>query len=382
MNNIDSSLSRWLAAAVIDDATAERIRYFESTRQDRPAARWPVIVAVSFGCVMVAAGVLLFVAAHWDDLSPRGRFSLVLAMVAGFHLAGALFAERHSILATALHAIGTVSLGAGIFLAAQIFNLEEHWPGGLMLWGIGALAGWWILRDWVQAAMAAILIPWWLAGEWQVRVFDVHHRGFRIEAAFLLMVAIVYFGATHGVRNNVFRRALVWIGGLAFIPQVVMLTIAGHEDAQWPYWGPSPTQLGQQLNALGWFLAIGLPLLAAYALRRKEAIVHVASVVWVGVLAHVVVLMDPEDNPTYFLWCLIGAVAMIAWGVHDARKERINMGIASFGLTVMGFYFSSVLDKFGRSTALISMGLLFLVGGWVLERTRRRLIARIEGAQA
>jgi hypothetical protein len=178
------------------------------------------------------------------------------------------------------------------------------------------------------------------------------------------------------------RRALMWIGGLAFIPQVIMLTIAGHEDAGWPYSGPMPTQLGHQLNTLGWFLAMGLPLLTAYALRQKEAIVHLASVIWVGVLAHIVVLMDPEDNPLYFLWCLIGAVAMITWGVHDSRKERINMGVASFGLTVLGFYFSSVLDKFGRSTALISMGLLFLVGGWALERTRRRLIARIEGADA
>jgi len=38
--------------------------------------------------VKMAAGVLLFVAAHWDDLSPTQRFLLVLTMIAGFHLAG------------------------------------------------------------------------------------------------------------------------------------------------------------------------------------------------------------------------------------------------------------------------------------------------------
>jgi hypothetical protein len=130
---------------------------------------------------------------------------------------------------------------------------------------------------------------------------------------------------------------------------------------------------------LGWVLAVLLPILLAYALRRKAAVLHVLSALWVGGLAAVSLRADPEDNPLFFLWCMVGAVAMIAWGVREGRKERINLGMASFALTVLGFYFSRVLDKFGRSTALISMGLIFLVGGWYLEKTRRRLIASISG---
>jgi uncharacterized membrane protein len=110
--------------------------------------------------------VLLFVAAHWDELSPTGRFSPVLLLVAVFHVAGAFAHSRFPALATALHGIGTISAGAGIFLSAQIFNLQEHWPGGNMLWALAAWLGWWLLRDWVQAALAAILTPAWLASEW------------------------------------------------------------------------------------------------------------------------------------------------------------------------------------------------------------------------
>jgi hypothetical protein len=36
------------------------------------------------------------------------------------------------------------------------------------------------------------------------------------------------------------------------------------------------------------------------------------------------------------------------------------------------------MDKLGRSFSLIVLGLLFLGGGWLLERTRRRLIARLK----
>ncbi len=43
------------------------------------------------------------------------------------------------------------------------------------------------------------------------------------------------------------------------------------------------------------------------------------------------------------------------------------------------FYFSDVMDKLGRSASLIGLGVLFLFGGWALERTRRQLVARVAG---
>src|SRR5512146_3300714 len=116
-----SALDRWLSAGLLDTATAARIREFESSREHPRQLRWPILIAIAFGALMLAAGVLLFVSAHWDDLSPSGRFSLVLMLVAIFHVAGAVFADRFSALSIAMHGVGTAALGAGIFLAAQIF---------------------------------------------------------------------------------------------------------------------------------------------------------------------------------------------------------------------------------------------------------------------
>jgi hypothetical protein len=36
-----------------------------------------------------------------------------------------------------------------------------------------------------------------------------------------------------------------------------------------------------------------------------------------------------------------------------------------------------VFDKLGRSASLIGLGVLFLLGGWLLERLRRQLVERI-----
>src|SRR5216683_2388371 len=82
---------------------------------------------------------MLFGAAHWDELSPARRFTLVMFLVAVFPVAGALTEERFPALSTTFYAIGTVCMGAGIFLTAQIFNLQEHWPTGILMWAIGAL---------------------------------------------------------------------------------------------------------------------------------------------------------------------------------------------------------------------------------------------------
>ena len=85
---------------------------------------------------------------------------------------GATVAARFQSLSIALHTVGTVALGAGIALAGQIFHLSEHWPSAVLLWAVGAAIGWIFLRHWTQAALVAILIPYWLAGEWWVRMTE------------------------------------------------------------------------------------------------------------------------------------------------------------------------------------------------------------------
>ena len=59
--------------------------------------------------------------------------------------------------------------------------------------------------------------------------------------------------------------------------------------------------------------------------------------------------------------------------------ERVNVGAVIFAATVLAFYFSQVMDKLGRSVSLIGLGVLFLIGGWALERVRRQLVHQARG---
>ena len=101
---------------------------------------------------------------------------------------------------------------------------------------------------------------------------------------------------------------------------------------------------------------------------------------WTALLA----LSNPGagSHALEYLCCAAGAIGLAWWGIQESRPERINLAIAGFALTVLCFYFSDVMDKIGRSASLILMGLLFLGGGWLLERTRRGLLARMNSPEA
>lgn len=378
----EKALARWLGAGLLDPATAERIRAFEASQEKSTGLRWPVLLALAFGAILMGAGVLLFVAAHWDELSPSSRFSLVLLMTAVFHAGGALAAEKFPPLSTALHAVGTLTLGAGIFLGGQIFNLAEHWPGGIMLWAAGAWVGWALLRDWPQAALAAILTPAWLLGEWIVATERFGGEQ-QVEAQGLLLLAITYLSLRMREQDGAVERALMWIGGIAVIPCTVFAS------EHWWYWEAPVVPTG--LLVVGWLVGLGGPLAIAYWRRGRAAWINLVAALWVVVLGAMASISREQAAVSLFalfwrdfglyLWLWLGAAGLVWWGMQEGRRERVNLGVASFGITAMTFYFASVMDKLGRSISLIGLGVLFLVCGWFLERGRRRLLARMEAAR-
>ncbi len=370
MQTLEKKIHHWVGSGLIDSATGNRIIEFE--KQSAGKLRWPAILAVAFGTLMLAAGVLLFVAAHWDQMSPARRFVSVLAMVAVFHLAAGLLQHKIPMLGVALHTAGTVSLGAGIFLAGQIFNLQEHWPGGLMLWALGAVLGWFFLREWPQALLAALLVPAWITGEWLVAT-ERFPDGGNVAAQGLLLLAVLFISIRRAEDSNRhFRTALIWCGCLAVVPLTFLMAESSYADS---YWHPQ-NHLPVPFAVIGYTCAYVPSLVIAWIARKSEAIWIVVFACWIGILGLLSRGYFPIDYAFIYLWRAAGAVLLCWWGVRDNRKLFINLGSACFALTVFAFYFSNVLDKFGRATGLITLGLLFLLSGWVLNRLRSDLIAR------
>ena len=360
---LESSLDRWTQAALLNAEQAARIREFETARRPRRGARFPILIGLALGGIMLAAGVLLFVAAHWMDLSPTERMALVVFAVGAFHLAAAFCADRFSAMAVTLHAVGTAALGGAIFLAGQIFNMQEHWPTGILLWAIGALAGWWLLRQWPQLAFSALLVPVLadrrMAGYGIAAGASLSHRcGLRRLADDLLFER----ARSNVGRSNVRMDRRYW--------PAPSRSHAGRLELV----GRHATLDARRVRRLRLDRGILLPLGFAFIYRKTQTWMNVVAAVWVGVLS---ALTSQPTRAWIFAWCAVGSAGMIAWGIHEFRAERVNLGMAGFALTVLFFYFSSVMDKLGRSASLIVLGVVFLAGAWYWEKLRRKLVARV-----
>jgi uncharacterized membrane protein len=382
-------VKRWIEAGLIDAPAGERILAFEAGQERRASLRWPVILAMVFGGILLAAGVTLFVAAHWAELSPTQRFLLMLLMVGVFQIGGASLADKFPALSMTLHAIGTATLGAAIYLTAQIFNLHENWATGVLLWAVGAAAGYILLRDWIQAAALALLVPAWLISQWTITT-QSHWGGNRPLEFGLLLTSLCYLSARIGDQESTVRRTLVWIGGIALLPCAGIAIAMAFDEGFNVYVNKFSAPPFSWLF-MGWVVALAAPLILALLLRGYAVWINFVWAAWTYALilsaAHSISVGGSENHRTLsatlalYALCAIGSVGLVAWGLREKRRERLNLGIAAFAISVLFFYFDSFMGKLGRSASLLILGALCLAGGYALEVTRRRLVARMELAR-
>ncbi len=389
MADFESLLTRWLAAGLLDAEAAERIRAYELKQAHPAGLRWQGLVALILGALLLGCGVVLFVNAHWDQLGPGARFALVIAMVAVFHVAGAWTRESFHGMSTALHAVGTIATGAAIALTGQIFNIEEHWPAAILMWAIAALAGWLLLHDEAQQTLTLLLFPAWIYAE-----FDFYaegHIGLDVYLGrFLIVWAVLYLTVFLGSKRRIAQGILFAAAAIGAIVGTDML-LEG-----WRSWTASQTFLPFPLRVWGWVGIAVLPLLFSFWERHKSLTPVAAAVAFATALPWCMRLRTQHydygnihssytySQPNLLAHALVAAFAafVIWWGVRLASKALVNLGMVGFAIAVGWFYFSDIYDTVGRSLGLIGLGVLFLAGGWALEKTRRALLAQMGTADA
>lgn len=157
-----AEIDRWKADGLVSPEQAERLRqrYADST----PATPWALLVFASAGAVVIGLGVILLFAYNWADIPKFGKLALIFAAVIGAH-AGGLHLLRspgwQRKLGEAFGLLGTMFYGSAIWLIAQIYHIDEHYPNGFLFWALGALALAWILESIPQALLATVLFTIW-----------------------------------------------------------------------------------------------------------------------------------------------------------------------------------------------------------------------------
>ena len=373
-------LQRWLQAELIDAEVAEAIQRWEDSqlKQSKHSSvrhlTVPIRLTILLGSLLLAAGLLLFVSAHWDQMPPFWRVSLLLFIVIALHAGGAWFAERFQLMAIGLHAVGTVAFGAGVFLCAQIFHLDVLWSfrWGLLLWSFGAAAGWMLLRQWPQLALLSLLLPGWITAmvSFEMLRFSSIEPDWAVVpiAAGALLTALTYFTAPDRTPLTPARSVLMWMGGLALVPAAVTWAVVAT--------GLDLPALGQPLllSLLVWVVMLGGPIILGWWLRPHRFWPLALAAIW---MILDLVIQVQGFTVLSFAWWGVGSVGLMVWGSAEARAERVNLGTVLLATTLIGFYFTEVIGRFDRSLSLLGLGLFFLVGGWGLNRLRQALLPNL-----
>jgi uncharacterized membrane protein len=158
LNEIDL----WVGEGIIgpDQATALKRRYPVPAE----GTAWSRIIFFSIGAILFGLGVILIFAYNWERMHKFVKLAVIFTALIGAHGVGFWLRRPNSSNQTAgegLHLLGTMLFGAGIWLIAQVYHIEEHYPTAFLIWGLGALAMAWSLPSIAQGILATILFVLW-----------------------------------------------------------------------------------------------------------------------------------------------------------------------------------------------------------------------------
>lgn len=189
-NWLHTEITSWLSDGLINEqqATTLHTRY-----PIVKTTNWAQSILTAIGAIIFGLGVILFFAYNWSEMSKLVKLALVFTALAMTHGAGLLLTtskSKQQTLIEGLHVLGTMMFGAGIFLTAQIYHIDEHYPTAFLVWGLAALALGWILPSTIQGLLAVILLTTW--GLAEIFSFDlVHWPSALLVAAGLVSLAWV-----------------------------------------------------------------------------------------------------------------------------------------------------------------------------------------------
>jgi uncharacterized membrane protein len=385
------------AGLITDEQRQKIIEHFQL--KEDGGGKFLAIVSL-IGAVLIAAGITLLIAAHWNDI-PRGvKIATGLLLMLGFHGGGWWLREVQSKFrktGEALHLVGSCLFLANIALIGQIYNIVSRPPNAFLLWWVGIAALPWLLRSKAQHVLLLIAFGIWFG-------FEVNQRGGFIycesqrQILLYALLGLAYLGAGYCLRRTPFSEfadVTEKLGLFAFLIFVYPLTwkdfFGGWENSEIRQWF---------FPALG-VLAL-LPLAAG--LKNLTALTRQWRWTWFAAQLGMVVFMatvwfgcwqlDHTGESRRYFWgeswsYLVGSLALFIFclmqiqiGIQERSQFLVNLGVTFIALDILAAY----CDLFGSmartGVMFLISGIFLIVFGVYLEKKRRALMKQIKSQAA
>ncbi len=419
-SRLKSEAERWVAVGLITAEQRDSILGLyprpETTGRDRT-----ILILTLLGSLLVGAGVILFFAANWPKLPAAAKLCAAVAAVLAAYGMGWFFRYQPGNsprLGHSLIFLGSLLYGAGIWLVAQVFHLDSHYPAGFEAWGLGVLPlvaatqSVWVLylailvlTIWsgmeqggysynvvyplvmlalvaplsrrVRSALAEVgialgLLIWFVANVMAHLPEDMRVWEATMPSRILLVYGAMLF--TLGMARLGERRAYLALGGALSLAGAYILTFRR------PAWEGAVTM--PSLLSVSPFLTTGLivffgVILAAWLVmvRRKESANLRLAAPGLAIVVSSLVAEALPEVPCMIVFNLLlfaGTVGWVILGIRLRSQMIVNLGLAAFMIHMLTRYFDLFFSAMNRSLFFMLGGLLLLAGGWFLERNRRR----------
>jgi uncharacterized membrane protein len=410
--------------------------------QARNSSRYLTVALSIMGALLLGAGALSFFAANWYWIPKAVKLAALFgALGACYGMAHLCFTRALGALGHGLLLLGVALFGASIFLIAQIYRIDLHYPDGLLWWALGAFATAVLVPSPLVLVAALGLMLLWSGMEMFVFGRNPHAWFLLPWAAGLLPIYFYRWRAVLGVAGGALlvwclMGLLVprflerpWIAGerMALLQIYMFAGIALYIVARAMAWYARWSPFAAPLVTVGAVFAVtALYLLGFPAIHRFDAPASFSAplpAVWIsattGMLLLVAALMVwrykntqlsslPRYRQAAFGWLVLAAVlalvnllvsaypgwmalgynvlglAGVVWlvftGVDRGERHIINLGFAFFGALLLARYYDTFWTLLDRSYFFMAGGALLLAAGYFLERSRRRFTARAGGA--
>lgn len=122
-------LEMWVQQGLVSREQAAAIRRLYPAQ--KASLPWGMLIFTGIGAVIVGLGVILLFAYNWQAMPKAAKLAVVFLSLAGAHGSGIALSrctDWRRQLGDTLCLLGTMLFGAGIWLVAQIYHIDEHYP--------------------------------------------------------------------------------------------------------------------------------------------------------------------------------------------------------------------------------------------------------------
>ncbi len=408
---LQEEIPLWVNKGLINSDQANRISALYSVETD---SSWGKIVFAALGATIFGLGVILLFAYNWEAMHRFSKLFTIFSALVLAHGLGYRYSARnssHRKIGESLHLVGTMLFGAGIWLVAQIYHIDEHFPNALLVWAFGALAVAWLLPSAAHTLLALGLVGLW---HWfEVFKFDfTNHAAVwiillgvvpltwlqRARGALFLGLALllfayttsyselvdgdatvipvlfslttVYIIAAHIVGATAFPQsadAIRWIGVTVFAVLLFACTFSSTDDLHF-------REPLAEIRLQTWFyflvpIAVAGTFIAALFLRFRASLSNRIDLAEVIIVCAVFVVSVLSAFPPLHLgeisWIihsilfLVYSILLIYRGTHYLRWQSTALGSA----LLSAYTFARFMDLFD---SLLMRGMAFLLIGALL----------------